>query len=213
MARGHIRRAWPLVLASLAPILLGACREQVADAAPPPLVYSNERISFAPFKLPLVKAETGLDRPIASLLNVPTAFDYGDYRWDEKGVPPGQRWVLVDLKAQTMSVFRGMHEIGTAVTLYGVDQKPTPIGRFSILEKREDHRSNLYNAPMPYMLRLTMDGVAIHGSDVREGAGTHGCLGVPLDFGQRLFETLKVGDEVLIVRDATGFKKTIATSG
>jgi hypothetical protein len=58
---------------------------------------------------------------------------------------------------------------------------------------------------MPYMLRLTMDGVAIHGSDVREGAGTHGCLGVPLDFGAHLFGALSVGDEVLIVR--SGLKK------
>jgi hypothetical protein len=50
-----------------------------------------------------------------------------------------------------------------------------------------------------------MDGVAIHGSDVREGAGTHGCLGVPLDFGAHLFGALSVGDEVLIVR--SGLKK------
>jgi lipoprotein-anchoring transpeptidase ErfK/SrfK len=120
-------------------------------------------------------------------------------------VAAGKTWVLVDLEAQTMSVFRGMNEIGTAVTLYGVDHKPTPLGRFKIIEKRKDHVSNLYDAPMPYMLRLTMDGVAIHGSDVREGAGTHGCLGVPLAFGEHLFRTLGVGDEVLIVR--SGLKK------
>jgi hypothetical protein len=47
-----------------------------------------------------------------------------------------------------------------------------------------------------------MDGVAIHGSDVREGAGTHGCLGVPLDFGEKLFAQVERGTEVLVLADA-----------
>ncbi len=40
---------------------------------------------------------------------------------------------------------------------------------------------------MPYMLRLTNDGVAIHGSNVRQGYATHGCIGVPTDFAKLLF--------------------------
>ncbi len=43
----------------------------------------------------------------------------------------------------------------------GKDGKDTPVGVFPILQKREMHRSNLYNsAPMPFMQRLTWDGVA-----------------------------------------------------
>jgi lipoprotein-anchoring transpeptidase ErfK/SrfK len=52
---------------------------------------------------------------------------------------------------------------------------------------------------MPYTLRLTDDGVSIHGSTVRWGAATHGCIGVPLEFARRLFEASRVGDDVLIV--------------
>jgi lipoprotein-anchoring transpeptidase ErfK/SrfK len=52
---------------------------------------------------------------------------------------------------------------------------------------------------MPYTLRLTNDGVSIHASDVRWGAATHGCIGVPLAFAQRLFEAATVGDEVSVV--------------
>jgi lipoprotein-anchoring transpeptidase ErfK/SrfK len=52
---------------------------------------------------------------------------------------------------------------------------------------------------MPYTLRLSDDGVSIHGSSVRWGAATHGCIGVPLPFAERLFEAAKVGDEVDIV--------------
>jgi lipoprotein-anchoring transpeptidase ErfK/SrfK len=97
-----------------------------------------------------------------------------------------------------MSAFRSGHEIGTAVILYGADEKPTPLGTFPILARFRDHRSRAYDAPMPYTLRLTPDGVAIHGSNVRWGAATHGCVGVPLEFARRLFEQVHVGDEVTI---------------
>ena len=125
---------------------------------------------------------------------------YGEFRWDDAGVPAGQAWVRVDLERQLISVFRSGHAIGTAVILYGADRLPTPTGKFPILAKLKDHRSRTYdNAPMPYTLRLTSDGVAIHGSDVRWGFATHGCVGVPTAFAAKLFGVLKKGDEVLIV--------------
>ncbi|WP_300975266.1 L,D-transpeptidase family protein [Sphingomonas sp. LHG3406-1] len=196
----------PALLAAAAMLFVTACRsEPEPQAAPAQPLYSMDRVTLPEAQvLPALSAATPNARPIASLLNVPLAMRYGDWRWNEDKVPPGEIWILVDLSAQTMSVFRGAHEIGTAVTLYGVDRKPTPTGRFTVLEKRKDHVSNLYNAPMPYMMRLTMDGVAIHGSDVRAGAGTHGCLGVPEDFGAKLFEQVKAGTEVLILQDARG---------
>ena len=52
---------------------------------------------------------------------------------------------------------------------------------------------------MPYMLRLTSDGVAIHGSKVRQGWATHGCIGVPLDFARLLFGAASKGDAVVIL--------------
>ena len=136
--------------------------------------------------------------PVVSLLNIRTPMVYGQYRWNEDGVPAGPVWVRVDLKRQLMSVFRRGHEIGTAVILYGADKKRTPLGVFPILARFKDHRSAPYGASMPYTLRLTPDGVSIHGSNVRWGAATHGCVGVPLDFAQRLFEQARVGDKVVI---------------
>ena len=127
---------------------------------------------------------------------------YGDYRWDDKGVPHGRTWVRVDLKSQIISVFRGADEIGTAVILYGADGLATPTGKFPILAKLKDHRSQTYDAPMPYTLRLTADGVSIHGSNVRWGYATHGCVGVPTAFAAKLFENVSVGDDVLIVGSA-----------
>ena len=116
------------------------------------------------------------------------------------GVPPGPVWVRVDLGSQLLSVFRSGHEIGTAVILYGADGLPTPTGKFPILAKWKDHHSATYgDAPMPYTVRLRDDGVSIHGSNVRWGFATHGCIGIPKEFAAKLFDVVSKGDEVLIV--------------
>ena len=146
------------------------------------------------------RAEGLFDRDVKSVLNVRKRMQYGQYIWDEKNVPAGPMWVRVDLKRQIISVFRDGHEIGTAVILYGADGVPTPTGHFPILAKLKDHRSSTYDgAPMPYTLRLTGDGVSIHGSNVRWGFATHGCVGVPTAFAAKMFDAVKKGDEVLIV--------------
>jgi hypothetical protein len=147
-------------------------------------------------------------RPVRTILAVPGRMQYGDYRWDETGVAKGPVWVRVDLHSQIISVFRGGQEIGTAVILYGADGLPTPAGKFPVLAKLKDHRSQTYDAPMPYTLRLTADGVSIHGSNVRWGYATHGCVGVPTAFAAKLFDAVSVGDDVLIV----GQGKTKAAS-
>jgi lipoprotein-anchoring transpeptidase ErfK/SrfK len=68
------------------------------------------------------------------------------------------RAIVVDVQTQVVYVYRGGVEIGRSAILYGADDKPTPTGSFKILQKKRHHVSNLYGAPMPYMMRLTMDG-------------------------------------------------------
>ncbi|MFK3890961.1 L,D-transpeptidase family protein [Sphingomonas sp. NPDC079357] len=137
---------------------------------------------------------------VRSLLAIRKPMHFGDYVWNDLGVPAtGAVRVRVDLPRQTISVFRDGHEIGTAVILYGTDHKPTPTGTFPILARARQHQSSLYDAEMPYMLRLTNDGVAIHASSVRRGSATHGCIGVPLSFAQLLFDQVARGDLVTIV--------------
>lgn len=192
------------VLAMAAGALCGA--RSLAEAAPArPAVSTPQPARQAPRRLfyqgpsvPQLALPDGSRRSIRSLLNVPHAMAFGDYVWDENGVPAGPLWVRVDLRAQLISVFRGEHEIGSAVILYGAQGKPTPVGAFHILQKAKDYQSHTYDAPMPFMLRLTSDGVAIHASNVREGWATHGCIGVPMDFAKRLFAEARLGDTVLI---------------
>jgi hypothetical protein len=135
----------------------------------------------------------------SSLLRLQRTLKYGEFVWNDQGVAEGPVTVHVDLRRQLVSVFRDGQEIGAAVTLYGADGHETPAGRFPILVKIQDHWSATYDAPMPYTLRLTEDGVAVHGSDVRPGKATHGCVGVPVEFARRLFEQVDTGDIVEIV--------------
>ena len=171
-----------------------AMRVAIATAASP------NRIAVSATSLRQAYAAGMIDRPIKTILNVPGRMSYGDFRWDDKGVPAGPVWIRVDLKSQILSVFRSGDEIGTAVILYGADGVPTPTGKFPILAKMKEHRSATYDAPMPYTLRLTADGVSIHANNVRWGYATHGCIGVPAAFAAKLFDAASVGDEVSITR-------------
>jgi hypothetical protein len=168
----------------------------VAAAQPAP---RGARIVYPPDRYPMLTLPGGERRPVRSLLNMQRKLAFGDYIWSEDAVPPGPIWIRVDLKLQTLSVFRAGHEIGSTLILYGADSKPTPSGVYPILERAKQHRSTLYDAEMPYMLRLTSDGVAIHASDVRASATTHGCIGVPLAFARLLFAQARRGDRVAII--------------
>lgn len=181
---------------------------------PPPVIRIDEAMTKDQKRIFLTSAQTGKlagpagQPPVSSILNVRKRMHYGEFVWDDAGVPAGPVWVRVDLGRQLISVFRAGQEIGTAVILYGADEKPTPTGQLKVLGKDRDHYSSSYEAPMPFTMRLTDDGVAIHGSDVRWGAATHGCVGIPLSFAARLFDQIKLGDPVVILPAAEAPKTT-----
>lgn len=187
--------------------LLGAAIILVAQLVTPAektrLIIQREptgpRIWYPADRLPRLVLPDGRHETVKSVLNITRPMHFGDYVWNERQVPKGRMWVRIDLGTQTLSVFRAGHEIGSAVILYGTDGKPTPTGIFPILSKARDYRSRQYDAPMPYTLRLTQDGVAIHGSNVREGFGTHGCIGIPTAFAGLLYDQLQRGDLVAIL--------------
>ncbi len=149
-----------------------------------------------------------LDRPIKSLIAIDRPLQHGEFRWEDEGVPAGPTWIRVDLKSQILSVFRAGHEIGTAVILYGAQSKQTPPGTYPIMAKLRQHRSSIYDAEMPFTLRLTGDGIAVHASNVRWGAATHGCIGVPPMFAEKLFDAVKVKDDVVVLHKRTGAAAT-----
>lgn len=199
-----------LAFAGLATAAAAAWSSQIVDPPQPATAVAKsraewvdkDRLFLSKAQLIQAHAEGAIDRDIRSILDVRKRMHFGDFVWNDRNVPKGPVWVRVDLKSQLISVFRAGHEIGTAVILYGADEKKTPEGVFPVIAKIKDHKSATYDgAPMPYTLRLTQDGVAIHGSDVRWGAATHGCVGVPVEFARKLFEEVSKGDQVLVISD------------
>jgi hypothetical protein len=164
-------------------------------------VSDQKRITYPAGSFPEIALPGGERRAVRSLLKVPRRLQHGEFAWDNPATATGKLWVRIDLSQQLLSVFRGTDEIGTAVILYGAPSKPTPQGRFTVIAKATDHYSRSYDAPMPFMLRLTDDGVAIHASQVRADGATHGCLGVPMRFAQLLYSVASLGDEIYVVAD------------
>ncbi|WP_237487370.1 L,D-transpeptidase family protein [Parapontixanthobacter aurantiacus] len=218
--RTFLRRLIPATLASIGLLGLGACDEPTGSAPVEEVAWqdaqsdaasdwtSNEIDTDTRDYLSLAESEEAarlglLPEKTRSVLKIDRTMRHGQFEWQDSDIPEGRVEVRVDLKRQLVSAFRGGHEIGTAVILYGADGNETPTGRFPIKRKSEDYRSRTYNnAPMPYSLWLTDDGVALHGSKVEWGRATHGCVGVPVGFAEKLFEVADSGDVVQIVDDA-----------
>lgn len=139
---------------------------------------------------------------VKRILPIEGPIKYGEWHWDDAGVPDGPLLITVDLEARTISVFRDGYEIGAAAAMLGTDEHPTPTGTFPILSKERHNVSEQYgNAPMPWTLRLTWEGVAIHGgAEVENGYASHGCIGIPDGLAERLFAEAEKGDRVVITR-------------
>ena len=182
--------AGTMVMAGLPVRLPASDKPTAARPKPQPIPVAAP---VAPVQDPaayVIKGALTLDGPLR----------HGDYVWDDSAAPQGGPILItVDLEAQMLSVFRGGYEIGVAVIAYGAGDKPTPLGSFAITQKDADHVSNLYDAPMPYMQRLTDDGISIHGTAViGPDRATHGCIGLPTEFAKLLFGQTKLGDRVVI---------------
>jgi lipoprotein-anchoring transpeptidase ErfK/SrfK len=182
------------VIGDLAGLVRGQPAAIPARAATPPAA----RPAAAP--APRAAPPPVADSPfvVKSILPITGPIRFGDYVWDESKGEPGPLVITVDLAARVLSVFENGHEIGATAILKGYGDKPTPTGVFPITQKDATHVSNIFDAPMPYMLRLTNDGVSIHGSKVERGYATNGCVGVPEAFARKLFRLAKLGDKVII---------------
>jgi lipoprotein-anchoring transpeptidase ErfK/SrfK len=112
---------------------------------------------------------------------------------------------------QRAFVYRGGTLIGVSSVSTGRPGHDTPTGRFPIMEKRRTHFSNLYdNAPMPFMQRLTMDGIALHAGAIPGRPASHGCIRLPLAFAKHLFGATSVGAMVHVTDKTPGEWQALA---
>ncbi|MDQ8698756.1 L,D-transpeptidase family protein [Hyphomicrobium sp. LHD-15] len=114
----------------------------------------------------------------------------------------GPMVINVSLSRQRLVAYDGTERIAESPVSSGRVGYSTPMGVFSVLEKKRMHHSNLYqNAPMPNMQRLTWSGVAMHAGALPGFPASHGCVRLPHGFSKKLFGMTKAGTRVIISRD------------
>lgn len=125
------------------------------------------------------------------------------FLWSDDPAASGAISVLISIPDQRAYVFRGRRLIAASSVSTGSDENPTPTGTFTILQKNAQHRSNLYDdAPMPYMQRLTWDGVALHAGANPGFPASHGCIRLPTAFAKKLFAATRLGATVEVTDEA-----------
>jgi hypothetical protein len=106
---------------------------------------------------------------------------------------------IVSIKSQNVTIYDAEGWVLRAPVSTGTTGRETPAGIFSVVEKQKDHRSTLYDdAWMPHMLRITWNGLALHGGPLPGYAASHGCVRMPFGFAGKLFDKVRIGTRVII---------------
>src|SRR3984957_20647151 len=138
------------------------------------------------------KASVPIDTPIAQLKK-------GEFLWMGEAVPTGPVVMVVSITEQRGYASCNGILIGATTVSTGSPGHQTPTGVFTVLQKHKDHRSTMYDgAPMPYMERLTWGGIALHAGGLPGYPESHGCIHLPSEFAQLLFELSTSGMTVVI---------------
>ena len=106
---------------------------------------------------------------------------------------------IVSLRNQRITIYDAEGWILRAPVSSGSKGRETPAGIFSVIQKVEEHYSNLYDdAFMPHMQRITWSGIALHGGVLPGRPASHGCIRLPFDFAERLFDATRMGMRVIV---------------
>lgn len=109
---------------------------------------------------------------------------------------------IVSLNQQRVTVYDTGGAMLRAPVSTGKTGYDTPAGIYTVLERKAEHYSNLYDdAAMPFMQRLTWSGVALHAGALPGYPASAGCVRMPHGFAERLFDRSKLGMRVIVVRD------------
>src|SRR6202021_2587780 len=106
---------------------------------------------------------------------------------------------IVSIKTQQVTFYDADGWILRAPVSTGTTGRETPAGIFALLEKDKDHHSSLYDdAWMPNMQRITWNALALHGGPLPGHAASHGCVRMPYDFAEKLFDKTRIGMRVIV---------------
>jgi lipoprotein-anchoring transpeptidase ErfK/SrfK len=188
-----------LTLAAI-PVASSATQQPVPAVAPAAVAQPAEPTGPA-FGIPTPPSlsEMARDQLVADAADL----DAGDFVWRPELAPTGNVEVVVSLPQQRAYIYRANTLIGITTVSTGKAGHRTPTGRFPIMEKHRTHFSSIYDsAPMPFMQRLTMGGIALHAGQIPNYPASHGCVRLPYAMAQHLFGVTQVRSVVHIVNAA-----------
>jgi lipoprotein-anchoring transpeptidase ErfK/SrfK len=185
-----------LTLAAV-PVASSATQQPVAAPAPAVVVQPAGTVLGIP-ALPSL-AEMAQAQLVADAADL----DAGEFVWRPELAPTGNVEIVVSLPQQRAYIYRANTLIGVTTVSTGRPGHRTPTGRFPIMEKHRTHFSSIYDsAPMPFMQRLTMGGIALHAGQIPNYPASHGCVRLPYAMAQNLFGVTQVRTVVHIVTSA-----------
>lgn len=154
--------------------------------------------------LPVASLAQQIDLGSGSVVEAVTHLKAGEFVWAPQVAPQGPMLLIVNISTQRAVLYRNGVPIAASTVSTGRPGHSTPTGVFTILQKQVEHYSSLYDsAPMPYMQRLTWQGVALHAGNLPGYPASHGCIRLPARFARLLYGETTVGMTVVITREQT----------
>ena len=138
----------------------------------------------------------------------------------------GRATIVVNLQEQEAYLYRGGYRTASSRISSGREGYRTPIGRFQVIRKDEDHRSSLYGdyvddsgrvvkanvdrrrnpkplhshfvgAPMPYFLEFS-PGYGLHQGYLPGVPASHGCVRMPYWKARQFYNAAHIGTSVVV---------------
>ena len=138
----------------------------------------------------------------------------------------GRSSIVVSLREQEAYLYRGQNRTASSRISSGREGHRTPVGRFHVIRKDEDHRSSLYGdyvdasgkivkanvdsrrdsqppgshfvgAAMPYFLEFS-PGYGLHEGYLPGVPASHGCIRMPRWKARQFYNAARIGTLVVI---------------
>ena len=138
----------------------------------------------------------------------------------------GRASIVVSLRAQEAYLYRSGQRTASSRISSGREGYRTPIGRFQVIRKDEDHRSSVYGdyvddsgqivkanvdsrrtakpphshfvgAPMPFFIEFS-PGYGLHQGYLPGVPASHGCIRMPYWKARQFYNAVRVGTVVVI---------------